>query len=321
MSASAVSEYNQLRNSLGAANLGFTPPPVIDDQINYTAEALKGGVEGIGAQLAGGTIMKGIKALRKSNPNALKNAGIAEQDVDDVETSAANGDLTGAGASAIRALVGGVNKTLGNAGRRLGGALRDLGEKATGSFDKSVPDTLVDTEDLFKQALTPKLPEGEINPFSINNSDILERATSSAQQSLRGGMSGDQTLARALQGKQNATPENPSPKTPANGDAAEADRPPAATETQAIEGGDKALQSGENLSDTSKTLSTGEKVFKDLKKGDEDITATDFDPVDLAVQGVLAVATIGLGLLIHPHHIKNVAPQPTQPTNYSAQLY
>lgn len=321
---SALDNYNSLLQNLSSVNQGFKPPPVIDDQVNYTAEALKGGVEGIGTQLAGGTILSGLKALRKSNPNVLKNANIADGDLDAIEESASNGDLTATGANAVRALIGGLNKTLGNGGRRLAGAVRDLGERAKGSissFNKSVPDTLVDTEELFKQALTPRLPEGEINPFSINNSDILERATSSAQQTLRGGLQGDQTIARALQGRQNATPNEPAPKAPANGTSAEADRPPAQPAEAQIQGGDKVLQSGEDLTDSAKVLSKGEKVLSDLKKVDEGLTATDFDPADLVVQGALAVGTIGLGLLIHPHHVKNVAQAPQAPANYSAQLF
>ena len=51
------------------------------------------------------------------------------------------------------------------------------------------------------------------------------------------------------------------------------------------------------------------------------MTATDFDPADAIVQGVLGVATIGLGLFIRPHHVKNIAPPPVQATNFSAQLY
>ena len=314
-----MDNYNNLRNSLNQANIGFKPPPVLDDQINYTEEALKGGIEGIGAQLTGGALLSSLKGLRKSNAKVLRDSGIADSDLDDIEASAAQGDLSGVASNATRAILGGINRQLGNAGNALKGAVRDLGNRAKGAQSyasrarPSSDDNLLDTEDLFKQATEFRPPEGTTNPFSFDFDPLPVSP-------LQGGLRGDSTIARALRQRPLASEDEVQrPLGPEPSDNPPVSKPPS-TEVPNVAADSEKLGS-EVLDNTSDVVSKGEKVLGDLKKVDKAATAGDFDPLDILGQAALGLTTIGLGLLIHPHHVTNVAPKADLPTNYSAQLY
>lgn len=306
-----MDNYNSLRNSLAAANVGYKPPPVIDDQINYSEEALKGGVEGIGSQLTGGAILSSLKGLRKSKGKVLENAGIANNDLDDIEESAANGDLTGAVASASKAILGGLNRQLGNAGNFVKGALRDLGSKARGgqsALSGAKVDIFPDSEEAFRKATQSVIPEGTTDPFSFDATAISN---------LRGGLRGDQTLARVVGQRPTGEAQIRNAPKPVDGDI----QPAQGSNNVPNVAANAEKLGGETLDNTAEIVGKGEKILGDLKKVDAGLTATDFDPVDIAGQAIIGLTTIGLGLLIHPHHVTNVAPKAVQPTNYSAQLY
>ena len=91
---------------------------------------------------------------------------------------------------------------------------------------------------------------------------------------------------------------------------------PAAPEVTAVPEGTEEATGAE---DVVKAVSTGSKVVEGLDDAAAASAAADFDPVNLAVTGLLGLGGVIGGLFIHTHHTVNRAPPPEKVVNYGVQ--
>lgn len=131
-----MDNYNELRNALMENNMGFKPPPVIDDVLNDKAIVGKSAIEGVGNMLTGTAIAKTISTMSKSR-KVLENAGVASEDIDSIAEQAASGDLSSAAGGALRAGVRAVNQQLGNGIKYVKGVAQGLGRRAQAGLNVS----------------------------------------------------------------------------------------------------------------------------------------------------------------------------------------
>ena len=261
-----MSDYASELSNLRQANLGFTPPPVLDDVLNDKAIAGKGALEGVSSMLAGSALHTTLKSLVKSkilNP----------EDVEDVAQSAANGDLTGIVNNTAQAAVRALNRNLQGGINRAGAALRDLGARGGDLINQSEG-----AVDAAREAGLPDIVTRSAGVFDKPSELIGEG------DDIRVGQTAPETL--------NAAPE------------AEVSEVPELTA---------------KVADTVKDIATGEKVVEGLDDAAAASSAADFDPINLAVTGLLGLGGVIGGLFIHTHHVENVAQAPIKAVNYGVQ--
>ena len=179
-------------NSMRSANIGFNPPPVIDDIVNDRAVVGKNALEGISGTLVGGATLGSIKALTKSK--ALSKVGIEAKDVDAVVASANEGDINGIASNTSRAIIRAGNRALQRGvqqGRQL---VQQLGTNATKNFSEPQQNPLYDrsVEDAPKEPPSqplsdPPTPE-EGAPLSEvqANQEYAQNVRSGVQDILKG---------------------------------------------------------------------------------------------------------------------------------------
>lgn len=264
-----MSYYQSELSNLRQANLGFTPPPVLDDVLNDKAIAGKGALEGVSSMLAGSALHTTLKSLVKSKV-------LNPEDVEEVAQSAASGDLTGVVNSTAQAAVRALNRNLQGGINRAGAALRDLGTRggdlineSTGAVDAAVEGS--------REAL-PDIQTRAAGVFD-KPSELIGQGDD-----IRVGQTVPETL--------NAAPEPAIPAVP---------------------------EDVAKVADTVKDISTGEKVVEGLDDAAAASSAADFDPVNLAVTGLLGLGGVIGGLFIHTHHVENVAQAPIRAVNYGVQ--
>ena len=360
---SAVGQYENMLSALNQADQGLDPskvPPVLEDVLNEKTLAGKSALQGVSGVLVAKSATTAIKRLVGSKGSAarksLKDAGIEDEDIDEVADAGAGGDLSELGTAALNVGVKALNRTLGNgfnylkdAGQRFGGKvadtfknnpasdeLDDAGEALDISGDN--PYSFNSLSKVFgsdeTEAFSGKapLPEGTEDPFSLPDAgDIFERATSSGR-NLVGGLRGDSTIARAT-----GPPEQELPD-PAQSAADIRPVDPAGGDPAAAGGGKAPVESEINPADASDAteVTTGIKDAKDVEEAGKAIRdvkdaaevtaetgAETFDPVELGIAAALGIAGTIASVFIKDHHTKNVAAKFTNeviPVNYAAQL-
>ena len=264
-----MSYYQSELSNLRQANLGFTPPPVLDDVLNDKAIAGKGALEGVSSMLAGSALHTTLKSLVKSKV-------LNPEDVEDVAQSAANGDLTGVVNNTAQAAVRALNRNLQGGINRAGAALRDIGAKGGDLINQSEG-----AVDAAREAGLPDIVTRSAGVFDKPSELIGEG------DDIRVGQTVPETL--------KAAPEPEVPAVPAVTEGAEA------------------------AEDAVKAVSTGEKVVEGLDDAAAASSAADFDPINLAVTGLLGLGGVIGGLFIHTHHVENVAQAPIRAVNYGVQ--
>lgn len=295
-----MSYYQSELSNLRQANLGFTPPPVLDDVLNDKAIAGKGALEGVSSMLAGSALHTTLKSLVKSKV-------LNPEDVEEVAQSAANGDLTGVVNSTAQAAVRALNRNLQGGINRAGAALRDLGARGGDLINESTGAIDAGAEAIqgVREALPDIAPSGARPPPALPAQEEGEEAAARARgvfdrpseligegENLRVGQT-------APEGTETIRPAPEAPEAPAIPEVA----------GEATQGAEDAV----------KAVSTGEKVVEGLDDAAAASSAADFDPVNIAITGLLGLGGVIGGLFIHTHHVENVAQAPIKAVNYGVQ--
>ena len=273
-----MSYYQSELSNLRQANLGFTPPPVLDDVLNDKAIAGKGALEGVSSMLAGSALHTTLKSLVKSKV-------LNPEDVEDVAQSAANGDLTGVVNNTAQAAVRALNRNLQGGINRAGAALRDIGAKGGDLINQS--EGAVDAGAEAIQGVREALPD-----IVTRSAGVFDKPSELIGEGddIRVGQTVPETLKAA------PVPEG--------------------TEVPAVPA---VTEGAEAAEDAVKAVSTGEKVVEGLDDAAAASSAADFDPINLAVTGLLGLGGVIGGLFIHTHHVENVAQAPIRAVNYGVQ--
>lgn len=323
---SASSQYNELINSMREANVGFKPPPVLDDVVNDKAVVGKGALEGISSQLLGGSLAGSLKALTKNKSLLAKRLNLKESDIDDIIDAAAKGDLKGALSSSTEAAIGAANQTLQNtvgnatAALRTGAkgiaeAVRNPQQRAREVYDNLDPEQFLglSTDEIrgFSQGKIPArfqesaLPKATFTPAAREQAEEQE-PTEGAEYAANLRKQVGETLGQ--------TQEDLNPFSTPSTLSQEAQGALKATTDEAAETAGKLAEAG-------KTISTGEKAVEGIEGAAEASAAADFDPINLAITGALGLAGVIGGLFVKTHHTVNRATPEIRPVNYGSQLF
>lgn len=282
-----LNNYLSQMNSMRSANIGFKPPPVVDDIVNDRAVVGKNALEGISGTLVGGATLNSIKALTKSK--ALSKVGIEAQDVDAVVSSANEGDLSGMASNTSRAIIRAGNRALQRGVQQGRNLVSRLGTSATKNISEPPPISALYDRAIENEPKAPPTqsasepPEVEADaPLSEvqANQEYAQNVRSGVQDILKGGEDNPFSAPKGLSTQVTSTAEN-----------------------------------------IGADISKGEKIVKGLKEGAEISEAADFDPADVAVTAVLGLAGVIGGLFVKTHHVNYIKPPATNPTNYGAQLF
>lgn len=345
--SSSIQSYNEALLNMNASNVGLDPskvPPVLEDEINDKIVVGKSALQGISgvmvAQAATSTLKKVLKGSK-----AAKNAGIADEDIDNLADAAASGDLESLGTQALGIGIKSANRALGQGVSYLQDAGRSLGDKILGTFknnpaaENTPVDDIADNPMSFRNQMGSDLEsdifsgKSDINdlsdlsdPFKLaEGEDVFGRVTGPAR-GLLGAGQGDSTLARATGGGRPAPaqpepePEPAGPAQPAPDDdikpVPEADTDPAPL----IEGADSdmdlaAVRAAKAAKDVSEVTKIGE--------GMEATGGATFDPIEAGLGALLGIGGTIAAVFIKTHHVKNVVNNFVQekvPVNYASTL-
>ena len=287
------SYYQSELGNLRQANLGFTPPPVLEDVLNDKAIAGKGALEGVSSMLAGSALHTTLKSLVKSKV-------LNSEDVEQVAQSAADGDLSGVVNNTAQAAVRALNRTLQGGINRGRAALRDVGARGGDLINESQGALNEGAQAL--QDAAQELPDIQTRPPPALAAEDAERAQSVFDRPSQ--VIGERDNLRV--GQTAAEGTEPLRAAPEAED-------PAAPEVTA------AAEEATGAEEAVKAVSTGSKVVEGLDEAAAASAAADFDPVNLAVTGLLGLGGVIGGLFIHTHHTVNRAPPPEKVVNYGVQ--
>lgn len=335
---SSIQEFNSLRNSMIQANVGYKPPHEMFDVVNDKALVGKSAVEGVGNMMTGHALMKTVLKMRKTakasakGQQALKDAGVTDDDIDDLTEALGNGDFTQAGQTVLSTATRAVNRALGNGVRRVADGFKDLGSKAQELISKkpAMKDVLGDDDenpfsfknfskkfddeagsadadletDIFSGRFQPT--EGLLDPFQADSSFL-----SSARSNLRT-VAQDSDLDSPFSDPRslNARLSRPSQKPQEDIEEPEEESEPP-----------KALKDVSDETAEEGDLTKGAKIVKDIDETAETSAAGDEDPLNIAITAGLGLAGVIGGLFIKTHHEQNVAPHAIPPSNYGYQMF
>ena len=91
--------YLSLQQSLAGATQDYNPDDVLDDHINDEARFLKDTLEGIGSNLAGHSILKGL------GETAKKKLNLSDEEYDALKQSVSEGDYQGATTNIVKGVL------------------------------------------------------------------------------------------------------------------------------------------------------------------------------------------------------------------------
>ena len=268
-------------NSMRSANIGFNPPPVVDDIVNDRAIVGKNALEGVSSSLVGGATLGSIKALAKSK--ALSKVGVEAKDVDAVVASASEGDLNGIANNTSRAIIRAGNRALQRGNQQGRSLIGNLGPQASRNISEPEDSPLFDRATLSEPRPPPASAASE-------PPEPAEGATGAEVQA------NQEYAANMRQGVQDVLSQ------PAESDEVFSVPKTLSTEVSNISKGEKVI----------KDINTAAEVSE---------AADAFDPADIAVTAALGLAGVIGGLFIKTHHVNYIKPPSTTPTNYGAQLY
>jgi len=349
--SSSIQSYNEALMNMNASNVGLDPsrvPPVLEDEINEKVVVGKSALQGISGVMVAQSATSTLKKVLKGS-KAAKNAGIADEDIDNLADAAASGDLENLGTQALGVGIKAVNRALGQGVNYLQDAGRSLGDKILGTFknnpaaENTPVDDIADNPMSFRNQMGSDLEsdifsgKSDINdlsdltdPFKLaEGEDVFGRVTSGAR-GLLGAGQGDSTIARATGGARPApaqpAPEPtsvPEPAQPAQPAPDDDIKPVPEGETDAaplIEGADTDMDvAAVRAAKAAKDVSEITKV----SEGMDATGAATFDPIEAGLGALLGIAgTIG-AVFIKTHHVKNVVNNFVQekvPVNYASTL-
>ncbi len=348
--SSSLESYNEALLNMNASNVGLDAsrvPPVLEDEINDKIVVAKSALQGISGVMVAQSATNTLKKVLKGS-KAAKNAGIADEDIDNLVDAGASGDLESLGTKALGVGIKAANRALGKGVNYLQDAGRSFGDKLLTTFKnnpaaKNTPvDDIDDNPMSFRNQMGSDLEsdifsgKSDINdlsdlsdPFTLaQGEDIFGRATTGAR-GLLGAGQGDSTIARATGGAKPApapepepasAPEPAGPAQPAPDDDIKPVPEGESDATPLIEGGDTdmdvaAVRAAKAAKDVSEITKVGE--------GMDATGAATFDPIEAGLGALLGIAgTIG-AVFIKTHHVKNVVNKFVQekvPVNYASTL-
>ena len=317
--------YLNLSQGLAGETRDIPEEPVLDDVVNDGKRYIKSGLEGIGSQLAGHSLIK--KLTGKAGSKAKKALDLSEEEMKDLQSKAGSGDYEGAigkifkgvikkGSSKLeQAVNSAVNKgdlptskgDLGKAARRAArAAKRALKKKAqpdeAGPAEPEEPQGEDDIREAMNKLLgrnrpIPKQEPQELSPLKSNDSPFSQDDPI-------------QDRPRAPYGKQ------PSPQQEDKAPPEEQTEP--GEDPDALQPAEKELaKQGEKEVEQQVEKKTVEETLKDTAEAS---TAEDETPIGGIVTAALGVAALVAGLMTKDHTKKWKTPSVQPPSiNYSVQ--
>ena len=299
------SQYEQLYSNLAASNRVTQPVPILNETINDYKVVAKNAIEGIGSITSVSALQSGLK-MATSSSRFLRKSGLSRDDADELLEAAKSGDFSKLGdrlsnnlSKAVSKLVNKGKQAVGDAADTASSAASDAADAARGAASDAV-DAVGAAADAVPSVISSGVSEASREAAQISRSG--ENLVSSDDGGMRIGanLTGDAGDA---------------------GDAITAAAPEAA---EAAEAAPAVMEAGEGAAEAASTAVTvasdSEKALSALSDVAKASSLADIDPVNLAITGVLSIASIVGGLFIHPRKVVKLIPPKAVVPNMSVQV-
>ena len=299
------SQYEQLYSNLAASNRVTQPVPILNETINDYKVVAKNAIEGIGSITSVSALQSGLK-MATSSSRFLRKSGLSRDDADELLEAAKSGDFSKLGdrlsnnlSKAVSKLVNKGKQAVGDAADTASSAASDAADAARGAASDAA-DAVGAAADAVPSVISSGVSEASREAAQISRSG--ENLVSSDDGGMRIGanLTGDAGDA---------------------GDAITAAAPEAA---EAAEAAPAVMEAGEGAAEAASTAVTvasdSEKALSALSDVAKASSLADIDPVNLAITGVLSIASIVGGLFIHPRKVVKLIPPKAVVPNMSVQV-
>mgnify|MGYP003627362298 CR=1 FL=1 len=300
------SQYEQLYSNLAASNRVTQPVPILNETINDYKVVAKNAIEGIGSITSVSALQSGLK-MATSSSRFLRKSGLSRDDADELLEAAKSGDFSKLGDRLSNNLSKAVSKLV-NKGKQAASDAADTASSAASDAADAARGAASDAADAVGAA-ADAVP-------SVISSGVSEASREAAQISRSGenlvsSDDGGMRIGANLTGDAGDA-----------GDAITAAASEAAPE--AAEAAPAVMEAGEGAAEAASTAVTvasdSEKALSALSDVAKASSLADIDPVNLAITGVLSIASIVGGLFIHPRKVVKLIPPKAVVPNMSVQV-